>query len=427
MTKKKISIVFIALAILGGSMSCSNSKGKTMQRGKDESTISQETDTNTYIKLIMDSISNNDKKRIIERYEAQEKFINRDELAIIEGREKDDETLYTTIEDVSLCLKIKYLALLQRGFKPVPDSLFKKKVKEFYKIDLNDTQHTQCRYIREHDDFFTRLTPKGLGDDEVAILNTELDNSRWNFFFYKDKKIIVFRLPILPETMRINEDGEFEFSYNMNDNDLHYNNFIFYGNRGSLVRLLNSGYSIFLEQLLFVFGYDKEPLINKMVLEEYYKIYTEEAAVAEARIGGFFFTKDCNNRLEIRRGLLDYVNEHTTATDNRFIYALGEYMDHMYFGDPDRIYYPTEDPLKKFTALEKAEIVAHIASIENPAFWKYKDEPGNKWSNVATHLYNLSVSNPEVIDLIVKNNYFNIPNMKEVIENLEYEKGPDPE
>lgn len=142
-------------------------------------------------------------------------------------------------------------------------------------------------------------------------------------------------------------------------------------------------------------------------------------------IGQLFFVKDSYDKLQIRMGLLDYVEKNTSSIDNRFIYALGYFMSSLYSEDSDHIF--DEDPSKKFTALEKAKIVAHIANIENPAREKYKSpESSDVWNIPGSSLYNLSVSHPEVIKIIEDNNYFGLPKMKEIIEKLQEEAPPTP-
>jgi hypothetical protein len=205
---------------------------------------------------------------------------------------------------------------------------------------------------------------------------------------------------------------------------IHRNKYIFNNDKASLAWLLNND-KIFLKILALNFGYDKDPKINKMVLSSIIKEHINSTEF----VGQFFFTKDCNNILRIKKNLLKYVEENTSATDNRFIYALGYYMLSIYSEDLDKIF--DEDPSKKFTAVEKAEIVANIANIENPAIEKYKSPASSDvWNIPGSSLYNLSVSHPEVIKIIEQHNYFGLPKMKEIIAKLHEEAPPigaDPE
>ncbi|MDQ0966552.1 hypothetical protein QFZ20_001955 [Flavobacterium sp. W4I14] len=209
---------------------------------------------------------------------------------------------------------------------------------------------------------------------------------------------------------------------------IHRNKYLFNDSRSSLTWLLFNDKD-FLKKLLVVFGFDKEPKINKMVLDSIYKENTIKNSINGEIISSLFFVKDCNNNLQIKKGLLKYVEENTNATDNRFIYALGSFMSTLYDGDEYEIF--DEDPSKKFTPEEKAEIVANIANIENPAREKYKSpESSDVWNIPGSSLYNLSVSHPEVIKIIEEHNYFGLPKMKEIIAKLQEEAPPtgaDPE
>ncbi|SHF39576.1 hypothetical protein SAMN04488522_1021109 [Pedobacter caeni] len=200
---------------------------------------------------------------------------------------------------------------------------------------------------------------------------------------------------------------------------VHRNKYLFNDDKASLTWLTFND-NTFLTRLLVLFGYDQEPKVNKMVLDSVYKENIDKGETYNQCIANLFFIKDCNGKLQIRNGLLKYVEDNTSSTDNRFLYALGDYVSTLYNGDINELF--NEDPSKKFTSLEKAKIVAYIANIENPAIEKYKKDQVI-WGKTASTLYNLSVSHPEVIKLIQQNNYFELSRMKTIIEKLQ-EEGP---
>jgi hypothetical protein len=193
------------------------------------------------------------------------------------------------------------------------------------------------------------------------------------------------------------------------------NKYLFNDSRVDLLWLLSNDKK-FLTDLVIKFGFDKEKQINKMVLEELYKKYEKEKPIQVERIGDLIFHKNCDGTFSIRQGLLEYVRENTNENDNRFIYALSNYVSILYDGDLNKVF--ENDPSKVFSELQKANIVALIASIENPAVIKFKNKKPVLWNNESTALEDLSVSHPEVIEIIIKNNYFGIQNLKEIIDNL---------
>lgn len=111
--------------------------------------------------------------------------------------------------------------------------------------------------------------------------------------------------------------------------------------------------------------------------------------------------------------MLKYVEENTTSTDNRFLYALGSFIDALYSNDDQHIF--EEDPSKKFTELEKAKIVAYFTNLEIPAIEKYKKDQVI-WSNTTSTLYYLAQEQPQMVELIKKNNYFGLPKLKIMID-----------
>jgi hypothetical protein len=193
------------------------------------------------------------------------------------------------------------------------------------------------------------------------------------------------------------------------------NKFLFNDSRVDLLWLLSNDKK-FLVELVVKFGFDKEKQINKMALEELYKNYEKQTPIQVERIGELIFHKNCDNTFSIRHGLLEYVRENTNENDNRFIYALSDYISVLYDGDLNKVF--ESDPSKSFNELQKANIVALIASIENPAESKFKNKNSGLWNNESTALEDLSVSHPEVIEIIIKNNYFGIKNLKDIIDNL---------
>jgi hypothetical protein len=357
-----------------------------------------------------------------------------------------------TIEELDASVITVDKILKARGFKPLETDSFNQRVRNIFGRIIDVNSGTKYLYVNFHDKC-----------DKKMCLNPNNRVDYKGIYIVKDKKIIsdFYYLPQLidyrkeyPQIAKIeetiitnykdsdgnkidiekwvdlekNEDNAYNLTQNRNKSIqtiVSRNKYLFNDSKADLAWLLQNDKD-FLEDLLVVFGYDKEDKINEMVLNDRIKGYSEQIPIATYKIGDLFFTKDCNGKLIIRKGLLDYVRRKTTAIDNRYIYALSTYMDILYTGDEDKAF--DYDPTTRFTETEKAEIVAHVASIESPAFWKYKKEEGStEWSNAVTGLYFLSVTHSEVISVIKQNNYFNIHNMKQVIEDLQEEAPPTPD
>jgi len=236
---------------------------------------------------------------------------------------------------------------------------------------------------------------------------------------YPEIKLLEEKLPLITNDIKIYKWNSLENLSRIREQNLKTllsrNKFLFNGSKVDLVWLVANDKK-FLIDLVVKFGFDKEKQINQITLEELYKKYKNENPIQVEKIGDLFFAKTCDNSLSIRYGLLEYVKEITNEKDNRFIYALSDYSSILYDGDLNKVF--EKDPSKRFNDVQKANIIALIASVENPAKNKYKYKNAALWNNESTAIEDLSVSHPEIIDIIVKNNYFGIENLKEIIDNL---------
>lgn len=340
----------------------------------------------------------------------------------IQSDEEDDEIIKHPYErnsrDLELASIVMLAGLKNNGFRPISDEVFNERIKEIFGIDNLKNPHYK---IHVTDSYITLFGNQK--DDYKFLKRNEFGSfaDTYNYYLLR-KEHLFFEFQSLRYLIKFNNDSSYKIT--IEPYLVHRNKYLFNSDKASFGWLFNNDKG-FLSTLLETYGYDKEPKINKMMLDS---IYKENYRYPEF-IGQLFFTKDSYNKLRIREGLLKYVEEHTSATDNRFIYALGNFMDALYSTDRQHIF--DEDPSKKFTAVEKAEIVANIANIENPAIEKYKSlESADVWNNAGSSLYNISVSHPEVIKIIEQHNYFGLPKMKEIIAKLQEEAPPtgaDPE
>lgn len=395
---KKTLIYFSIILLL---IACKNKPAKNNQ-------IVKETEMN---------LTKNEINEIKQHLEYQKQMVS-DEL--------DPEDPYElTPKDLELASKVLLLGLKNSGYKVVNDEIFYQKINEIFGIKNLKSSNK----INITDNYITLFGQQY--KDYKELLNSEMDVFAYNENYYLMRKEHLFtEFQTLKDLIKINDDNTFKIT--IRPSQVHRNKYIFNYDQASLAWLLNNE-KYFLTALLTNFGYDKEPKINKMVLDSIYKEHTQANPTRGQYIANLFFVKDSHNKLQIRKNLLKYVEHNTSATDNRFIYALSYFIFTLYDGDSKDNSYKIfdEDPSKKFTPVEKAEIVANIANIENPAREKYKSpESSDVWNIPGSSLYNLSVSHPEVIKIIEEHNYFGLPKMKEIIAKLQEEAPPtgaDPE
>lgn len=312
---------------------------------------------------------------------------------------RPDNPYRPTEKDLLLLIPFLEQELKKASYKTLPNEEFENRIKKLVKDNK----------IKNYNSFTTIFLNK-LDRTDKTLNEFEFDLN--NQFVIKKYN---FMIPILflQDVIKINKDDS--YSVTVPNYVIARNKYLFNDSKTDLDWLLANDQD-FLKSLVNSLGYDKEPRINKLLLEDYYKMFNESKPAENERIGIFFFTKDLNKNFCIREGLVDYVRNNTKVNDNRFIYALHEYTFHLYEKDLEGIY-GSDNPLTMFNTIEKAYIVSIVASIEVPAIAKYKPENPELWSKAGSALYNILVAHPEIEDIIRNNNYFGIKNMKQVLDD----------
>ncbi len=266
-----------------------------------------------------------------------------------------------------------------------------------YYIVKNNKFITELFAIPEITDY-SKVFPESKNfEDNVKKIQNEVSITKWN----EDKNLTQKRFENINKIAARNK-------------------YLFNDSKSDLAWLLAHDKN-FLKQLVTTFGYDKEEKINKQVIEDLYKSYTESGQLWQAvKLGEIFFTKDCQGKLKIQEGLLSYVFNNTNENDDRLIYALSNYLNYLFKDDKDGIF--TEAPSKKFSVEEKAKIIAYVANIESPAFYKYKPLNSSRaWQKAGTSFYNITGAHPEILKIIEQNNYYGLTPLKNVVENGQLE------
>lgn len=335
--------------------------------------------------------------------------------ANVETEENDPENPYDLSEkDFKIAKDITVIGLKNSGYKIIPDDDYNKKLLDIFGIKKGN----KCANV-----FFAGNDITLFGNAMDGTLDTKIKNqyeffsNTQNFFIVNNEKFLT-QMFLVKDLVIIKDNS---YSIQIPQFIIARNKYLFNDSKGDLTWLLVNDKE-FLKKLVVSYGYDKENQINKMVLEDFYKEFSSEIPFNNiSKLGEFIFVKDCEGTLKIRDGLLKYVSENTTKDDDRFIYALGNYLDFLFKIDNNNIFY--EQPSTKFTIEEKAKIVAYVANIESPNFYKFKPMNSDKaWSNAGTSLYNITSAHPEILRIIEKNNYYGLFPLKEVIESVQFEE-----
>lgn len=314
---------------------------------------------------------------------------------------RPDNPYLPTEKDLLVLIPFVAQELKNAGYKTLPDIEFEKRVNNLIKNNR----------VKKYDSFTTIFT--NTFDRKSPTLDKFEFEFDVNNQFSVNKYNFIIPMLFLEDVIKIKKDNSYSIS--IPDYIIARNRYLFNDSQADLDWLLVNDKD-FMMDLVVSLGYDKEPRINKLLLEYYYEMFNQSVPIKDEKIGLFFFTKDLSNNFCIREGLVDYVRNKTRVNDNRFIYALSSYSFALYGKDLDMIY-GSDDPAKMFNSVEKAHIVSIIASIEVPAIAKYKPENPELWNNAGSALYNLLVQHPELENIIREHNYFGIKNMKQVLED----------
>ena len=332
----------------------------------------------------------------------------------VETEENEPEQPYSLSKnDFEISNDIVANGLKKAGYKVITDQQFTKKLADIFKINTN----SNCGMVASSNDQITLFGNAMDGSKETRIQNQyDLYSDTQNLFIIPNRKFLT-QMFLVKDLVKIDDQS---FSVQLPQFVIARNKYLFNDSKADLVWLLSNDQA-FLKRLVTDFGYDKEEKINKLVLENLYKEYSNPNHNITEKLGEVFFTKNCEGKLQIQQGLLDFVSKHTTKDDDRFIYALGNYLDYLFKDDKDSIF--TESPAKKFTLEEKAKIVAYVSNIESPAFYKFKPlNSSMAWHNAGTSLYNITAAHPEILKIMDKNNYYGLNSLKNIIESTEFEE-----
>lgn len=339
-------------------------------------------------------------------------FIEKQKNVETEGNEPE-QPYSLSKKDFDISRDLVASGLKNSGYRFIPEEEFIKKLFDIFKI----TKNSNCDRVSSTDHQITLFGNAMDGSKNTRLQNQyDLYSDTQNLFIVPDEKFLTQTF-LVKDLVKINGNA---FSINLPQFIIARNKYLFNDSKTDLTWLLFNDKE-FLKRLVTDFVYDKEEKINQMVLEDFYKKYADPNHNITEKMGELFFKKDCEGKLQIQQGLLDFVSRHTTKDDDRFIYALGNYLDHLFKEDRDNIF--TESPSKKFTIDEKAKIVAFVANIESPAFYKFKPmNSSTAWHNAGTALYNITAAHPEILKIIEKNNYYGLNPLKEIMESIQFEE-----
>ena len=195
---------------------------------------------------------------------------------------------------------------------------------------------------------------------------------------------------------------------------IHLNKYIFNDSRSSLTWLINN-YNNFAHLLVKRYGYDKDPRINQIVLEDINKEYLSVQSTENKVLENLFAAKDYYNKLQIREGLMKYIVENTTVEHSELLDRLINYAGYIKDQSPKE---------SEFTPAERYKIMAYAGYYEQLTRNKNNiDDPNSPdWVPPGWHydsfLKRTIDINSEFLKEIKKNDYYGLSGLEDMIESL---------
>lgn len=198
------------------------------------------------------------------------------------------------------------------------------------------------------------------------------------------------------------------------DGIYHWNNYILHGNKGSLVWLKNNGYIYSLQQLFYFFGYDKEEMINKSILDE---LGNDPVSNYPRTFVGW----DIGEKLQIREGLLKTIEGNSTASDSKYYTITKDFMYYFAYTPGEDI--PEDDYRRQFTVAERRKVIAYMIDAIQPLYEKYNGNDGygvddKYFIGVEDAIWNILFDDHELLRQIEANDCYGLPNLAALLQKM---------
>jgi len=355
---------------------------------------------NTINQTDMDTLVINEKK--IREY--FDEYVN---VPIPENAE-DEKEYYISEEDFKIVIPLIYNSLKRNGFRFISDSAYQEKLKDIFGI----TPNTKSKQLINHTDFMSYIVVSPYDSSLTAKDIALIEFFYGNVFFIKKYNFI-------SPLAKISDYVKFDNNKIVNITSptiIYRNKYLFNDSKASLTWLINNDMR-FLELLVKEFGYDKDPQINKAVLEKINKEYSTNLLALD----DLFAKKDYNGQLQIHEGLLKYISETTTKENQDFLSLLDDYCT--IINDMDKVgrdldKRQLERLYGKFSPQERAKIITYILYYIQKLLDPNEDYESFTYS-VSNTFYMSKLYESFIFDEIKKNNYYNLPGLKDMLDRVD--------
>ena len=348
----------------------------------------------------------------------------------------DGETYQYSSHDLDVIIPLQKEKLKLSGFKFLPNSEFNTKINQIFGRIIDPKSQSKYLYTSplekcEKNIFFNRnkytasITPPSYYIVKNENFITDL-YAIPEIIDYQKRYPNIYKLEDNINTNIVTDGNNVKLNLWKNADDLekrrnfneqllvNRNKFLFNDNKASLVWLKFHD-EFFLESLVKTFGYTKDKDLLAWVMKK----NDDENKVKEL-INSSLFVRNCKGELEIRDGILKYIEENTTDDEKSQNYA------------QELASYDLENTDYSWTEKERYKIIAYIANTYDYMFQKTQNL-GNTNRVRISYLGNIFFNSfrndnekkwKELEENFKINNYYNLPQLKSMMSYaLEFEAG----
>ncbi|MDR1199838.1 MAG: SH3 domain-containing protein [Prevotellaceae bacterium] len=317
-------------------------------------------------------------------------------------------------EEMNMEISIVYQYLTKNNYKFSNDSMFNERINQFFDIDkrkdIDVVEYSKFFYIPI--DWYNEYAKMTAQEKKFYIKDVGLQSFE-NIVFVKNYNFIIIPMDIA-EFFDTEENMEFSSrSQKLLAEIYHRNQYLFNNSKSSLTWLsINDKY--FLDDLVRVFGYNKELRSNQIVLENISKRYNNTQPKQAYIIRNLFAAKDYNGTLQIREKLLQYTVDNTTVENNKLLNMLYDYAN-LIFNTYENAY---DEILIDFTESDKLKTAAYAGYYIELAYRNNGIREMEKRLRKKSFLRSELAGNKELLHEIDKNNYYGLPDFAGMIDDI---------
>lgn len=347
---------------------------------------------------------------------------------------------YPTLErvDMEALNELFSLAFQQAGVKKPTEEVFNASIKRIFQVDINNAQDKK-RAWKKTDNIVLIVAYLHYNTilKEVVTNPYEIGYREQYTYYFDIENRFTLEMAIIPNYfMEVKSDQGIVYwdsvdqIYNKEKNEIYlridkfaieFNKYVFYKDPSSFSWLLHND-PLSLSNLVKSFSFEAEPLLNGWLLNDMCKRMRKKEdegnRYAILEIKNLFAIKNYQNQVEIREGLMQYIVKGTTLEDNDLLLMLDDYATELV--DFENNY--SEDLREEYTKEELYKIFAYAAYYSYQGFDKFEKGLG-KYSSLRENWPNFCAltaigQNDDVQEALKKNNYYNLPGLREAIERI---------